>query len=253
MTRYAEWCTQSDLPVPKHKLQILKADPTKQATAISAIAEVVPSHYIEPERLAELFARLGRNEVAEYISLKLPTAESIQSGDLGEVLCATFVHETTPFKLGIKRLRWKDHRNMAMRGDDVLAFELRQSTPTLRVLKAESKSRATMPAAVLNAARKSLSEFSELPSPHAMSFVADRLSKAEDKPLRDALDDALLKEGLNTSQVTHMLFSFSGNDASDILRKNLAEYVGPVAQHYVGLHVEGQRAFIGAVFAAMEA
>lgn len=252
MTRYAEWCAQAEPPVPKHKLRVLQADPTKHAAAVAAIAAAIPDHYVPPARLAGLLARLGRPAVAEFVAQKLPTATSIQSGDLGEILCTTYIHETTPFKLGIKRLRWKDHRNMAMRGDDVLAFELGQGAATLKVLKAESKSRAKMPASVVKDARAALSEFGELPSPHALSFVADRLSESGDKLLKDALDDAQLKTGLKLSQVTHMLFSFSGNDATSILSKNLGEYTGQVAQHYVGLHVEGQRAFIDAVFAAVK-
>lgn len=251
MTRYAEWCVQTELPIGKHKLQVLMADASKHTTAVAVVAAVVPDHYVMPDRLAALFARLGRTAVAEYVALKLPTATSIQSGDLGEILCTTYIHEATPFKLGIKRLRWKDHRNMAMRGDDVLAFCIGQQKAELKVLKAESKSRAKMPASVVKEACKALSDFSELPSPHAMSFVADRLSEAADKPLRDALDDAQLKSGLKAAQVTHMLFSFSGNDASAILSTNLAAYAGPVAQHYVGLHVEDQKAFIGAVFKAV--
>ncbi len=140
---------------------------------------------------------------------------------------------------------------MAMRGDDVLAFELGPGAEGLKVLKAESKSRAKMPTSVVREARAALSGAGELPHPHALSFVADRLSEAGDKVLKDALDDAQLKNGLKLSQVTHMLFSFSGNDATDILSKNLGEYSGPVTQHYVCLHVEDHKAFIDAVFAAL--
>ena len=48
-----------------------------------------------------------------------------------------------PFNLGIKRLRWKDHRNMSMRGEDVLAFNLDPKGGRLKILKAEVKSVAS--------------------------------------------------------------------------------------------------------------
>lgn len=187
MTQYAEWCAQFEPLVTKHKLRLLKADPTKYANAVAVVAAVVPDHYVAPARLAGLLARLGRTAVAKHIAEKLPTAPSIQSGDLGEILCSTFVSESTKFTQGIKRLRWKDHRNMSMRGDDVLAFEIGDGTSGLKVLKAESKSRAKMTASVVKEARQSLSEFGELPSPHALGFVADRLDEVGEKPLRDAL------------------------------------------------------------------
>lgn len=253
MTRFAEWCAQADIPTPHHKLQVLTADPGQLGVAVTIVAEVVPDHYIMPGRLAQLLTRLKRDEVAAYVAEKLPTTMQIKSGDLGEILCTTFVHECTPFKLGIKRLRWKDHRNMSMRGDDVLAFDLGAGAAGLKVLKAESKSGVKMQAGTVARAREALSAFGELPSPHAMSFVADRLERPEDKPLRDALDDAQLKRNLKPAQVTHMLFTFSGNDATTLLTNNLAGYTGGSVQHYVGLRVEDHQSFINSVFEAVEA
>ncbi|GKS95189.1 Hachiman antiphage defense system protein HamA [Acidovorax sp. SUPP2825] len=138
MTRFAEWCAQVDIPAANHKLQVLTADPAKLKAAVDIIAKVVPDHYVMPGRLAQLLARLGRTEVAAYVAEKLPTTKQIKSGDLGEILCTTFIHENTPYKLGIRRLRWKDHRNMAMRGDDVLAFNLDAGQAGLKVLKGAS-------------------------------------------------------------------------------------------------------------------
>ena len=147
--------------------------------------------------------------MAKYIEEKLPTLKTIKSGDLGEILCNGYVIEATKFKFGIKRLRWKDHRNMSMRGEDVLAFSMGPKGDTLTILKAEVKSRAAMPTAVIEEARVALAGNMELPSPHAISFVADRLDEAGDWKLRDALDKAQLKDGLKVSQITHMLFTFS--------------------------------------------
>lgn len=252
MTRFAEWCAQANVPTANHKLQILTADPTQLADAVTIVAGIVPSHYAMPARLADLLTRLGRDAVATYVGAKLPTTMPIKSGDLGEILCTTFVREGTPFKLGVNRLRWKDHRNMSMRGDDVLAFSLEPGIAGLKVLKAESKSGLKMQTSTIVKAREALSDYGELPSPHAMSFVADRLDAAADKPLRDALDDAQLNRSLKPTQVTHMLFTFSGNDASKMLAANLNGYAGESSQHYVGLRVEDHQNFIKAVFTAVD-
>lgn len=248
MSKFCEWCTDSETTVASHRLRLLTADPTKQPHAVQVVAKALPDYYAAPVRVAGLLARLGRIEAAKYVAEKLPTLPTIKSGDLGEILCNAYVLEATPFRLGIKRLRWKDHRNMSMRGEDVLAFSLGDKGTGLKVLKAEVKSRAAMPTLVIEEARKALSANGDLPSAHAMSFVADRLDENGDKALKDALDDALLRDGLKVSQVTHMLFTFSGSNPSNLLKTNLAAYAGVVPQNYIALQVKPHQAFIKAVF-----
>lgn len=253
MTRFSEWCTEIDVAsTGSHRQKMLCADPEKVMAAVTIVAGVVPDHYVMPGRLAGLFSRLGRSAVAEFIATKMPTSPQIKSGDLGEVLCTTFVHEQTPFKQGIKRLRWKDHRNMSMRGDDVLGFNLDHATGHLTVLKAESKSGIAMRSTTVNDARAALSSFGELPSPHAMSFVADRLTESGEISLKNAIDDAQLKNPLKPADVTHLLFAFSGNDTTKILQANLRDYAGGATQMYVGLRVAEHQKFISSVFTAVE-
>lgn len=251
MTRFAEWCSQTETQYGRRKLQILVATPSKRDCAVAVVAASIPENYASPARISGLLSRLGRAEVAKYIAEKLPTSLSIKSGDLGEILCTAYVHEATTFNLGIKRLRWKDHRNMAMRGDDVLAFSLNVAGQDLKVLKAEVKSRAKMQTKVIDEARAALSDHRELPSAHAIGFVADRLGETGNRLLQDALDNVQLEKGFKKSQVTHMLFALSGNDPSKMLSTNLAGYAGTVFQHYVGVRISDHKNFINDVFAAV--
>lgn len=254
MTRFVEWCTEIAVGCSApHSHTMLTADVSKFDASVAIVADVIPDHFLSPSRLAEMFARLQRHEVAELIQNRLPESAQLKSGDLGEVLCTTFVREKTPFTLGINRLQFKDHRNMSMRGDDMLGFNLNPVTGKLTVLKAESKSNAVMPASTVATARKALSGFAELPSPHSMGFVADRLLDPADKPLRDAIDDAQLKKSLKPTDITHMLFAFTGNDTTKLLQANLSGYTGGATQHYVGLRVPEHQKFIKAVFAAVGA
>ncbi|MFO1320320.1 MAG: Hachiman antiphage defense system protein HamA [Burkholderiales bacterium] len=251
MIKFAQWSVETEEPVPKHKLRRLVVDSAKQAQAIGAIAKAVPSYYTDPHRVADLLKKLGKPAAAAHVEQKLPTRASIRSGDLGEILCSAYVHEATPFKLGIRRLRWKDHRNMSMRGEDVLAFSLGSNGGGLKILKAEVKSRAAMRTAVIVEARTALSANNGLPSPHAIAFVADRSNEVGDRALGNALDEAQLKDGIRTSQVSHMLFTFSGNDPLMLLKTNLQTYSGPLPQHYIGLCVDGHQGFIEAIFEAV--
>ena len=124
MIKFMEWCNETEEAVSTHKLCRLSADPAKHAQVVDTLAEAGPDYYADPVRIAQLLKKLGKEAAANYVEQKLPTKVTIRSGDLGEILCTAYVHEATPFNLGIKRLRWKDHRNMSMRGEDVLAFRL---------------------------------------------------------------------------------------------------------------------------------
>lgn len=252
MAKFVEWCTASEAAISQHKLSTLKGNPSKRPHAVKVLAEAVPGYYADPKRIAGLLSRLGRKEVAKYIDEKLPTSIQIRSGDLGEILCNAYVFEGTAFKLGIKRLRWKDHRNMSMRGEDVLAFCFSGPQRILNVLKAEVKSRAAMTSNVIQEARDALDSNKGLPTAHAISFVADKLSGKANVELRDALDDAQLKNGLKASQVTHMLFTFSGSNPTKLLTTNLTNYSGKTKQNYVALQVDDHQLFVKSIFKAIK-
>jgi hypothetical protein len=250
VTRFSEWCDEYETVVTPHLLTLLSAVPEGMTYAKKVIAAAIPDYYTQPKRVAQLLADLGKPAAAKYVAEKLPTTVSIRSGDLGEILCNAYLLEATPFKRGIRRLRWKDHRNMSMRGEDVLGFRV-DAEGTLHVIKAEVKSGVSMSSTTIGKAREALCAFGGLPSPHALAFVADRLKEpGGDKVLADALDRATLVRRLKTSQVMHMLFTFSGNNPSKQLEKNLANYAGKVKQRYVALHVDGHQAFIKSVYTA---
>jgi hypothetical protein len=251
MSNFKEWCIETETPISTHTLRLLAAEKANHSHAVKAIAKAIPEYYADPKRIAAILTKLGRSSVAAYVQEKLPTEPTIRSGDLGEILCNAYIIEATSFKRGIKRLRWKDHRNMSMRGEDVLAFSLGKNGTDLRVLKAEVKSRAAMQTSVIEEARAALDGNKELPSPHAISFVADRLNEADDAELRDALDRAQLLDGLKVGQVTHMLFTFSGSNPSKLLHTNLSSYSGAIPQKYVALQVKPHQDFIKAVFDAV--
>lgn len=253
MIKFAEWCGETEEIISTHKLRRLSVDPAKQVQIVDTLAKALPDYYADPGRIAQLLKVLGKEAVANFVEQKLPTKVTIRSGDLGEILCTAYVHESTHFNLGIKRLRWKDHRNMSMRGEDVLAFRLSGKGDSLKILKAEVKSAATMSSTIIGKAREALSANNGLPSPHAISFIADRLNESGDTVLGGALDKAQLKDGIKPAQISHMLFTFSGNDPSKPLKKNLQAYAGLMPQYYVSLCMTTHQAFIKEVFEAVTA
>ncbi len=247
MTQFDKWCTVVTTPVGHWDLKVLTAKPGKIGFAVKVVSEVIPHQYTSENRLANIMKKLGKAKTAKFIETSLPSSEKVRSGDLGEVLGVTYLAEFTEFKLHVKRLRWKDHRNMAMRGEDVLAFAL-NSEGRLLVLKGEAKSRKDLNSTTIKSARKALAANNGRPSAHAMAFMATRYFEMGDKEMTDLLDQAQLDEQLTQDRVTHMIFILSGNDPTKHLTKDLSNYSGSIKQISVGVVVATHQEFIKSVF-----
>jgi hypothetical protein len=247
MAKLKDWCDSVDEAVNGHIMSVLQAQTAKINDGIEAVAAAVPGHYTVGHRVARLMKSLGKDKAAAYLEEKLPTGKNIRSGDLGEILGAAYIAEFTGYATGINRLRWKDHREMAMRGDDLVAVQPDAKTK-IKFLKGEVKSSASLSSTTVSKARKALASHNNRPSPHALSFIADRLHETGNEKLGDLIDKALLKDGIKLKQVTHLMFTFSGNDPRGVLRNDLNGYTGKVAQMCVGLYVPKHQHFIKSVY-----
>jgi len=248
MIRFNDWCDLVVTDVGAHGMVVLSARPRDAHCAQDAIAAVVPVHYASEEHLAGILRRLGKAAAAEFIREKLPISKSLRSGDLGEILATEYIDEETSYVVPIKRLRWKDHREMAMRGEDVIGIEHDPATGLLRFLKSEAKSRVSLAAPVITDARAALDKDNGLPSAHALSFISERLMEAGDTVLADAIDDAQLKDGISPRDVSHLVFTLSGNDPTRVLESSLQNYGGAVPQSAVGVRVAAHVDFVRGVY-----
>jgi len=249
VVQFNDWCVSVDEAVGNHFRRVMTGQAASLSTGVQATAAIVPGHYASEEQVARALARLGKPAAAALIQGMLPTTKAIRSGDLGEIYATEWIDaHSGGYRAPVKRLRWKDHRNMAMRGDDVIGILLDAQTQRLHFLKTEAKSRVTLTAQVLTEARAGLDKDGGLPSAHALSFISARLLELNNLPLADAIDDALLKHGIPLQNVRHLLFTFSGNAPDAMLTASLQAYPGPINQWGVGLRVEGHAAFIGAVY-----
>lgn len=249
MVQFNDWCDSADTPLGNHHVRVMTGRPADAATGIQVTATAVPAHYAAEERIAAALARLGKATAAQMITDLLPQTPQIRSGDLGEIYATEWIDAHSGYRAPIKRLRWKDHRNMAMRGDDVIGMILDPATQRLRFLKTEAKSRIDLRAQTLEEARTGLDKDGGLPSSHALSFISARLMElGTDAPLVDAIDEALYRKGIPPESVKHLLFTFSGNSPQALLTQALQAYPGPIGQWGIGLHVNGHAAFIGAVY-----
>ena len=123
MAQFNDWCISVDAQMGSHYRRVMTGQAANLGVGIQATAAIVPSHYASEEQVARALARLGKPAAAALIESKLPTTKQIRSGDLGEIYATEWIDaHSGGYRAPIKRLRWKDHRNMAMRGDDVIGI-----------------------------------------------------------------------------------------------------------------------------------
>lgn len=246
--KFQESCETTDEVVNGHTLKVLVLRDREFDTACKLVANVVPSHYASPKRMVAILEKLGKERAAAYLRQKLPQNPNIRSGDLGEILATHYIDDYTDYKTPIKRLRWKDHREMAMRGDDVIAIALPSKTSLIRFLKTEAKSRAALSANVVEEARGALNSAGGCPSPHALAFISDRLHASGQDTLADLILFAQLKDGISEKQVQHLIFVFCGNKPDLFLKTDLETYKGSIQQSAVGMRVANHQEFIAPVY-----
>lgn len=248
MVHFDTWCGAADSKVGPHDLRVLTGTAAHLQRGIDATAAIVPGHYASEEHVVRVLRNLGKPAAAALVEGKLPTTKAIRSGDLGEIMATEWIAAHTGYQVPIKRLRWKDHRNMAMRGEDVIGIAQDPNSHQLTFLKTEAKSRVALTGQVVTEARAGLDKEAGLPSGHALTFISARLVDLGNEPLADAIDNATLNLGIQPNLVRHLLFTFSGNAPDAMLTASLQAYPGAFPQWSVGLRVEGHAAFVGAVY-----
>ncbi|MCV0416509.1 MAG: DUF1837 domain-containing protein [Brevundimonas sp.] len=241
------WCDVASSKVGTHDLHEITVKPGQLADGVDEVAKTIPDHYVASPYLARVLRRKGKPQAAAVLEARLPTNKKIRSGDLGEILGTAYVNELTSYDIGVFRLRWKDHRNMAMRGDDLIGLAEDANGRAL-FLKGEAKSGAAMGNAVIANARTALASADQRPTPHALSFMAEKYLDMGDEHRCDLIEDATLDTGVALNQVEHLLFTFSGNATAGLLTTDLQAYGGGVRQSAVNFRIPTHQNFIRDVF-----
>ena len=152
----------------------------------------------------------------------MPRSSRARSGELGEILATELVEDHFEFEVPIRRLRYKDGREMALRRDDFLGLEL-DAQQNLHFLKGESKSRANLANATILEARKALSRDDGRTTATSLLFVADRLMEGEGerRQMGRRIRNEVASRAAPPERTGHMLFTLSGNAAPQALHNDL--------------------------------
>jgi hypothetical protein len=219
------------------------------------LAKTIRSHYDRLERIAEDVKRLGYEVAGEILKAAMPQSAKGRSGDLGEILATELVEEEIGLRIPVRRLRYKDGRDMAMRGDDFIGAGYDGAGAKLWLLKGEAKSNKVLGRATVKSARKVLNRDNGRCTPASLLFVANRLLESndpEDIELGRSLRDEVGLKSLRADRIDHMLFTVSGNGPHASLKEDF-EATGTDRDNYVvNVHVEDHQDFIAAMFKEAE-
>jgi Cap4 SAVED domain len=242
MTRFSSWCNKAQREVVNgHDLTVLVS--SDHDAGVAALSVHLPTQYTAAKRLAQIARTQNKPESSEYLRRKFPANPNSRSGDMGEILGTAFIAEELGFEVGPSRLSCRDHKEWAMRGDDILGARL-TGKGKVEIFKGEAKSRASARTRTITDARAGLDREGGLPTAHSLTQFADRLFDAGHEDLADTIEDAMKKPGVRPNQVTHMIFVFAGNSVGQLLKTDLNGYAGMFAQHSVAVQVKEHQRFI---------
>jgi hypothetical protein len=193
----------------------------------TTLPAIVRSHYDDAARVTEDIFQLGYTKAAALLAERLPRTKTARSGELGEILATELVEESLGYQVPIRRLRYKDGREMALRGDDFIGIALDENG-SLSFAKGEAKSRESLSKTVIEEARAVLSRDAGRPTPTSILFVADRLMDrgGEEEQLGRAIRNEVASGTVLPAQIEHVLFTLSGNSPPSALDEDFAAATG---------------------------
>lgn len=245
MPLFDEWCERDANEDGRKRLLRYTERQNGRAGIANRLPDLVRSHYDDMARIAEDIAALGYAGAAALLAERLPRTPRARSGELGEILASELVEEHLGFSVPVRRLRYKDGREMALRGDDFIGVRL-GADGELALLKGEAKSRANLAAATIAEARTALSRDGGRPTATSLLFVADRLMEGEGDgaQLGRTIRNEVANKSVPATRIDHTLFTMSGNAAPQALADDLQTAGADRTQTVIHFRIEDHQEFI---------
>lgn len=250
MPLFYDWCENDEEEENRKRFWKLTEKDAAREDILPDLAETVRSHYDSLERIAEDVEILGYKNAAAILRERLPRGKKARSGDLGEILASELIEEKLGFDVPVRRMRFKDGREVALRGDDFIGVAYDEERDRLRLLKGESKSRMSLGRGTITAARRALDRDDGRCTPASLLFVADRLMDrgGAEEVLGKVIRKEVATRTLPPARIYHVLFTMSGNAPPDALADDFEALDQIRRQIVVNLRIEDHQEFIAEVY-----
>lgn len=251
MALFDAWCASEKEETGRKRYWTLVEKAGGRDAIRDSLAETMRSHYDRLDRIADDVARLGFDKAATILRAVLPQSATARSGELGEILATELVEEEIGLRVPVRRLRYKDGREMALRGDDFIGAGYGKNDDKLWLLKGEAKSNKVLGKTTITNARKVLCRDDSRCTPESLLFVANRLLESDDDDdvaLGRAIRDEVGCNALRPGRIDHMLFTMSGNKPPAALKEDLNAASANRDQYAVNLRIEDHQEFIAEMY-----
>ena len=214
--------------------------------------DCIRSHYQSHQQTIDDIEKLGFPCAAAILREHLPQTKRMQSGEMGEILATEFIEHQTEFKIPVRRLRYKDGREVPMRGDDFLG--IKETEACLYFLKGEAKSGQSMAESVITKARTNLNANNGLPTMISLLFISERLMEGNEieKKLGRRIRSMVGEGGIQAQHVTHGLFTLTGNDKRAELKTDIEDASEKHNHISVNLQINDHQEFIAWMYKEVE-
>ncbi len=239
---FTDWFENRDCSVDN--VRVLKECAAERAAVFDTLVETTADHVVGLKAIGKLG---GFPNAKHLLENRVPTDKKARSGMLGEIFATEYVDQETEFSVPVRRLRHRDTRELAMRGDDVLGFCVKNKR--VKVMKVEAKSRAILKTATVNEARIGLAAHLGRPNPETLAFLECHL-RMDDRD-READPIAFLQQHpIVAKDVCHLLFTLSGNSPKNFLEANSETIKKGIELRLCGFLIPDHAAFVKSVFDA---
>lgn len=245
------WCDAHKSENARKYYWTLSEKAEGRAAIRKSLAKTIRSHYDALERIADDVERLGYKAAATILAAEIPKRARARSGDLGEILATELVEERVNLNVPVRRLRYKDGREMAMRGDDFIGAGYAVDDGKLWLLKGEAKSNKVLGKTTISSARQVLNRDNGRCTPDSLLFVANRLldsSNPKESALGRAIRDEVGCNSLDPDRIDHMLFTLSGNNPPAALKDDIDSAGAERDQYVVNLRIEDHQNFVADIY-----
>jgi len=215
----------------------------------SDLCRAVRSHYDDLSRIARDIQDLGYTGAAAVLRERLPRTRRARSGEIGEILGTELVEEELGFKVPVRRLRYKDGREMALRGDDFVGVAI-DERERLHLLKGRQRVDGHLDAPQSRKQEPRSPGITVGPLRVRCFLWPNRLldMEGEESDLGRKLRNEVALQAVPARNIDHVLFTLSGNAPPAALAEDLSQSDEEHPQTVINMRIEDHQDFISAVY-----
>ncbi|MBB6054912.1 Hachiman antiphage defense system protein HamA [Tolumonas osonensis] len=220
---FFDWFECEDTPTTANKKhRKLTNKGINRSTLVDHLSQWIIKHHANENRMARIERKkliLDKHGFAEYMEGRVPfpiKSATTQKGNLGEIILAEYLTETSGLEILVYKLRYNPNVEQSMKGDDLLLFE-KQNIQN-KIILGEAKFREIKSKKALDDIVESLSK-EKLPI--SLTFISDRLEEMGDDVLANEIDNLITNLHSKKTPVTYVGFYHSEAAVYKTIENNL--------------------------------